>query len=237
VEAIFVAASVEPFQNFEAEMVPVTASREAVNRILKMPRGLDLKRQTESAGSISAGSISAESIPEGIGISSFTYSILPPDYADEILSYRKPANMTETIQVLGNDLRRRGGVFSGDEQAGSFTLDPVQGRYQVSGNTLTMRFRYRGNRLTGSQTRSVGGFSFSFDRPRDLNRAVQAVRNGIEQKGGSFSGNERQGSFRASGIAGQYNVEDKVNVSISEKPFIIPNQIIEREVKNYFTGQ
>jgi hypothetical protein len=142
--------------------------------------------------------------------------------------------MRETIQLLKNDIQRQGGSFSGNEREGSFTLDAVQGTYQAVGDTVTMRIRYRGNRLPAPQTRGVGGFNFSFDRPRDLNRAVQAVRSGIEKKGGNFSGNERQGSFRASGIAGQYSVADKVHVNIAEKPFVIPNQMIEREVKNYF---
>jgi hypothetical protein len=142
--------------------------------------------------------------------------------------------MRETIQLLKNDIQRQGGSFSGDERTGSFVLNTVQGGYQVSGNTVTLRIRYKGNQLPAPQTRGAGGFNFSFDRPRDLNQAVQAVRIGIEKKGGSFSGNERQGSFRASGIAGQYNVADKVTVNIAEKPFVIPNQMIEREVKNFF---
>jgi hypothetical protein len=168
---------------------------------------------------------------------SFTYSVLAPDYADEILSYRKPADMRDTLQMLKNDIQRQGGSFSGDERLGTFTLNTLEGGYQVSGDAVTLRIRYRGNRLSAPQTRGAGGFNFSFDRPRDLNQAVQMVRNGIEKKGGNFTGNERQGSFRASGIAGQYNVADRVHVSIMEKPLVIPNQLIEREVKNYFTGR
>jgi hypothetical protein len=81
------------------------------------------------------------------------------------------------------------------------------------------------------------GFNFSFTRPGNISRAVQTVRSGIEGKGGTFSGNEQQGNFNASGIAGQYRVADMVNVTITEKPFIIPNSLIEREVKNYFGGK
>jgi hypothetical protein len=88
----------------------------------------------------------------------------------------------------------------------------------------------------GTRTRGAG-FSFSFSKPSDVDRAVRTVRSGIEGKGGTFSGNEQQGSFRAGGIAGQYRVADVVNVTITEKPFIIPNSTIEKEVKNYFGGK
>jgi hypothetical protein len=233
VETILVIASAEPFQNLDSEMVPVEVSREAVSRALEGSRGLDLRVRPVAA----ANSGSGGSVPEGTVTANFTYSILAPDYADEVLSYRKPVNMPETHQLLKNDIQRQGGSFSGDEQSGTFTLNAIRGSYAATGDTVTLRLRHTASRLPEPQTRGAGGFNFSFDRPRDLDRAVQAVRSGIERKGGSFSGDGRQGSFRASGIAGQYNVADKVHVNIVEKPLVIPNQMIEREVKNYFTGQ
>jgi hypothetical protein len=220
VETILAVASAEPFQNLEQEMVPVQFSRSAVNTA----RGLGVGVRPGSGGNQSP-TVSA----------SFTYSILSPAYADEVLLYPEPADMGEALQILGDEIRRQGGGFSGDNRAGSFTLDTLQGGYTVSGDTLTLRIRYTGTSLPASRTRS-GGFNFSFERPRNLNRAIQAVRSGIERKGGSFSGDEQQGSFRASGIAGQYRVAGQVSVIILEKPLIIPNRVIEREIKNYFAG-
>jgi hypothetical protein len=162
VETILVIASAEPFQNLESEMVPVEASREAVSRALEGTRGLDMRIRPGAAGNVSGGST-----PAGTVTASFTYSILAPDYADEILSYAKSTDMRGTVQLLKNDIQRQGGVFSGDERSGTFTLDTLEGGYQVSGDTVTMRIRYRGNRLPAPQTRGAGGFNFSFDRPRE----------------------------------------------------------------------
>jgi hypothetical protein len=216
VETILAAASAEPFQNLEREMIPVQFSHSAVNTA----RGLGIGVRPGSGGQ-AAPTVSA----------SFTYSILSPAYADEVLSYPTPAGIEEALRILEDEIRRQGGVFSGDAGTGSFTLDGTRGGYTVSGDTLTLRIRYTGTSLPAPQTRGAG-FNFSFDRPADLGQAIQLVRSGIERKGGSFSGNERQGSFRASGIAGQYRVADQVSVSILEKPLIIPNRMIEREVKN-----
>jgi hypothetical protein len=79
-------------------------------------------------------------------------------------------------------------------------------------------------------------FNFSFEKPENITQTIQMVRNGIEGKGGKFTGNEQRGNFQANGIAGQYRVSEKVNVTITEKPFLIPNSLIEREIKNYFGG-
>jgi hypothetical protein len=49
-----------------------------------------------------------------------------------------------------------------------------------------------------------------------------------------FNGNEQAGSFQASGIAGLYQIADLVNVTIVDKPFIVPNSLIEKEVKKFF---
>jgi len=70
-----------------------------------------------------------------------------------------------------------------------------------------------------------------------MDQAVQAVRSGITAKGGTFEGNEQQGNFKASGITGRYSVADRVSVSISEKPALIPNSLIEKEVRSYFVGR
>jgi len=167
----------------------------------------------------------------------FHYTSLAADYYDETYSYRKPANMTETIQNIRAEVVRHGGTFNGNEQGGAFYYTGVIGNYWVAGNMFTINMRRTGNQLTTQITRGSGtGYRFAIDMPKNMAQAVQAVRAGIEGKGGNFSGNEQQGNFRASGIAGQYNVADRVNITISDKPTLIPNSLIEKEVRSYFNG-
>jgi hypothetical protein len=75
---------------------------------------------------------------------------------------------------------------------------------------------------------------FHFDKPQNISQAIQTVQTLITNKGGIFQGDERRGSFKASGITGKYTVSDRVDVTISEKPFVVPNSLIENEVKNFF---
>jgi len=79
--------------------------------------------------------------------------------------------------------------------------------------------------------------SFSIDLPGNVLQALEAVRKGIERKGGVFYGNEYGGYFRNSGITGNYVVDKNVTFYIFEKPFIIPISLIEREIRDYFSGK
>jgi hypothetical protein len=220
-ETILVFASTRQFPGVEAEFQQVRQAGRETLRVVS--RGARLQ-------DVSGTLLNAET--------RFNITILPPDYADEVFNYRKPADMAAVVQTLRAQVLMQGGTFNGNEREGSFTANGVQSTYRVSGDTVTMILRYQGNQSSASVSRGAGtAFNFSFDKPRNISQAVQSIRAGIENKGGAFSGNEREGNFRASGIAGQYHVAEKVSVTIHEKPFIIPNSMIEREVKNYFTGQ
>jgi hypothetical protein len=219
-ESIWVQASGKPFENLEKEYVEV---RNASVETVQTMRGVRLDM---------------DSAETGIAETSFTITTLEADYFDEAYSYPKPADMAGTLRSMRSEIRKQGGTFKGDEQEGTFTANGTSGTYRVSGSTVTVKLRYTGVRLAASASRSAGAaFTFSIDKPRDIGRAVQTVRRGIEGKGGTFNGDERQGSFRASGISGQYSITDKVGVSINEKPPLIPNALIEKEVKNYFSGK
>jgi hypothetical protein len=173
----------------------------------------------------------------GAGEARYTITILKPH---EEYEYAKPQNMTETYQTIRDDAIKQGGYFEGNTVGGFYIINNVRGSYRVQADTIrfTAYFldtytadSYRGTRTRGSP------FKFSFAKPQNLSQAIQAVRNGIINKGGTFTGDEQQGNFKASGIAGQYSVSDMVNVTISEKPFVVPNSLIEREIKNYFGGR
>ena len=175
----------------------------------------------------------------GAGQARYSITIIPPH---EEYEYTRPENMTEFLQALKDDITGQNGfeTFEGSETSGFYIINNIRGSYRVSGDRPdVIQFAtyfldaytvdsYRGGRTRGSP------FNFSFARPQDIAQAVQTVRGNILEKGGTFTGNEQQGNFSSSGIVGQYRVMDVVNVTISEKPFVIPNSLIVNEVKNYF---
>lgn len=221
-ESIWVMASTVQFPNLESEFIEIrNLSSDTVNNV-RGTRGARLEYNPASGDVLNAETL-------------FSITILEAANSDASYSYRKPANMAETVQAMRSEITGQGGTFSGNEREGTFSTSGTAGSYRVTGDTVTVNLRYTDNQIV-RQTRGMG-FNFSIEKPRNISQAVQSVRSGIENKGGTFSGNEQQGTFQASGITGQYNVGDRVTVSISEKPVLIPNALIEREVKNYFTGK
>jgi hypothetical protein len=224
-ETIWVIASGEPFQNIEAEFVEIQeASRAAINAVRSAAgesRGAILQRKPGSAPAL------------GTTETWFNFTILPATYADAVFQYRRPAGMADAVRAMESEIRQQGGTFTGNEQEGTFSANGIQGGYRVSGNTLTLSIRYLGNQAPLTRG-GASAYNFSFDKPANIRQAVQTVRAGIENKGGAFSGDENTGNFRASGIAGQYTVTDRVNVTIHEKPALIPNSLIAKEIKKFF---
>jgi len=169
----------------------------------------------------------------------YNITIVKPN---EEYEYGKPPNMAETVQTMRNDALQQGGTFDGNETSGLSVVNNVRVSYRVPGNTDTIQFAFynldnsSGGQSLKGQARGVG-FNFSFEKPGNITQTIQMVRSGIEGKGGVFNGNEQQGSFKASGIEGQYIVAELVNVTITDKPVLIPNSIIERKVKDYFEGR
>jgi len=224
-DTIVAVASNRQFVNIEpAGIILGKASRELISNAVSS-RGILVTNAASSQNAPAAETASAR----------FNFTSLPNTYFDEIYSYKKPANMAEAIQSMRAEVISHGGTFNGNEREGTFSVGGITGNYSVTGDQFIVRQRNTGNTFT---QRSRGlGFSFSIDKPRNMSQAVQAVRSGILSKGGTFEGNEQQGNFRASGITGQYNVADRVAVNINEKPALIPNSMIEKEVRNYFAGK
>ena len=229
-EKILVVASTEQFKNIEQDYITpwTTATAETIEKVTA-PTGGDLELDGKPIVSTREGEVS------------YSISILKPH--DEY-EYRKPENMEETVQSIRGDVLRQGGVFDGNDQSGYYILNGIRGSYRIpreKPDTLQFAIYYLDNYSGGSNAgvmpRGSGGYTFSFEKPKDISQAIQAVRSGIEGTGGTFSGNEQEGNFKASGITGQYRVSDLVNVTIIEKPFLIPNSRIEKEVKNYFGGR
>jgi hypothetical protein len=221
-ETIIAVASGSQFENLESEMVTVVqATRGTIDNIT---RGLSVQdgRARNAAAIVNTR---------------FTFTILQPSSANETLTYEKPDDMRAFLQTMRTGIQGRGGQFNGNEREGSFSETGIQGTYRVSGGNIIFTLKEERNRNTQPSTRGVNtnrGYNFSFDHPGDIRQAVNTVKTGIAQKGGSFNGDERAGSFTASGISGEYNIAGKVDVTIIEKPRIIPNSMIENEVKKFF---
>jgi hypothetical protein len=226
-EVILVVASAQKFVNIEQEYAApwVLATVDTVRNAVKGNRGGDLE--------LGAVPITFS----GEGEAKYKITILKPD---EEYSYTRPANMEAYIQDFKNDITKKGGVFhDGNEQSGYYTLDGIRGSYRVPRNApdtiqFTAYYMDKYTRSPGVRTTRGSSYEFKFAKPQNISQAVQTVRSSIMESGGTFAGNEQQGNFRASGITGKYQVADMVNVTISEKPFVVPNSMIENEVKKYF---
>ena len=173
----------------------------------------------------------------GNGEARYAIDIIKPH---EEYDFTRPQNMTEMVQGIKNDAIKQRGVFIGNETSGYYIINNIRGSYLVSSGTpdkiqFTTYYLDTYNNVTnrGKRARS-SPFNFSFTKPQNIRDAIETVRSGIEGKGGTFNGDEQQGNFKASGISGQYKVSNMVNVTIQEKPFVIPNSLIENEIKNFF---
>jgi hypothetical protein len=171
----------------------------------------------------------------------WSYTILQNDKAKETVSYTKPDDITGFLDVIRRDITARGGVFTGDEKSGSFSEKSgrngsLSGSYTVTKNQITFVFEEQETQA-GSTRGLADVFKFSFSKPADVSKALSQVKSEITKSKGNFSGDSSSGSFTAKGIAGNYTVADTVDVAIFQKPRIIPNSLIEKEVKNYFLAK
>ncbi|MCL2211194.1 MAG: DUF4384 domain-containing protein [Treponema sp.] len=226
-ETIIIVASSEQFKNIEQEYIaPWTpATAETVRAAVRGGR----------SGELEAGTRPNTSIREGEAI--YKITILKPH---EEYEYGKPENMGDLINNIRSDALKQGGTFEGNEVSGLYTMNSVRGSYRVSReNPDKIQFAvYNMENFTGGSRAGAinkgAGFNFSFTRPGNMPQAISLVRAGIQEKGGTFNGNEQQGNFKASGITGQYAVAELVNVTITDKPLVIPNSLIEKEIKAFF---
>jgi hypothetical protein len=75
-------------------------------------------------------------------------------------------------------------------------------------------------------------FSFETD---DTKKACRNVKRAFKDRGGYFMGNEREGNYAGGGFEGTYKVRgNKVCLTITKKPFFIPDFLIESRVRKFF---
>jgi hypothetical protein len=123
-------------------------------------------------------------------------------FADDIIEYSfpKPDDMASVIQEMRTIARSFRGTFSGNEYNGSFDGfgSNTKITYSVNGNLIVYTVILNENVNNTIQQKLM--HSFSIDMPRNVSQSLEAVKTGIEAKGGSFYGNEFGGYFRNSGI-------------------------------------
>ncbi len=81
--------------------------------------------------------------------------------------------------------------------------------------------------------------SFAVTVTGDLNRSLKRASTTITNAGGTFVGNVNSGTFSGKTVAGvvkgKYTVSgNKITVTITDKPFVVPNSTIETKVREYF---
>ncbi|GHV23653.1 hypothetical protein FACS189494_11750 [Spirochaetia bacterium] len=223
-ETIYVVASNVALDLPDSELIPIKATADVIANT-PITRGIKVVGKQQTPANVV------------MGATYFTFTILAPSTVGEVFTYRKPENMAEAVQTLRTEIMGQGGQFTGNEREGTFSGNGFQGNYRVDANNVIVTINQQRNGNTASATRGINsnrGYSFSFNKPGNLTQAVNTVKTGIAAKGGSFRGDEREGNFQASGIVGQYQIANRVDVTILDKPGIIPASLIEKEVKKFF---
>jgi hypothetical protein len=223
-DTIIVKAAFRQFPDVDAEMqTPVTdATRETVDRRI---RGLSIQ---------ATGSGNTRREPDAV--TRFTYVVLPAAESRQTLRYARPADPSQFLRDFRATIGEQGGQLNGNATQGSFSGPGFSGTYRTEGGDIVFTLSEERSAATAVRTRGIPkkGYSFTFDRPRDMSAAIRTVRSGIQGKGGSFSGDERAGFFSVSKISGEYTVSNQATVLIIEKPALLPNSLIENEVKKFF---
>ncbi len=78
--------------------------------------------------------------------------------------------------------------------------------------------------------------SFKFNIDSSPAEIINKVKSKIENEGGSFTGDENEGSFTLStpvgAIGGNYSVSDnELKIDITKKPMLLPCSMIESELE------
>ncbi len=70
----------------------------------------------------------------------------------------------------------------------------------------------------------------------DLSSTLKKVEKAIIENGGKFKGDMDKGGFSGK-VKGEYVVlsKDKVEITITKKPFAVPNRKIESAIREFFT--
>ena len=83
--------------------------------------------------------------------------------------------------------------------------------------------------------------SFTVKLTDEISSVLGRVRSEITGNGGRFEGDTEYGSFDGKSVLGSIKGEyrciagNEIEITITDKPFIVPYGMIESEIKQYFT--
>lgn len=81
--------------------------------------------------------------------------------------------------------------------------------------------------------------TFTVEMPKSikLEDGVKLVRDRIKQKGGQYEFDGVDGYFSVMGVDGDFSVHgNSVTITITKKPFVVSNGLVERKVREYFAA-
>ena len=79
-------------------------------------------------------------------------------------------------------------------------------------------------------------FSFSVDKPQNIDATFKRLQKQLTSIGGKLVGNEQKGFISAHGVEGNYIVEaDFIKITVTKKPLsILPNKVVESQIRAIF---
>ena len=83
--------------------------------------------------------------------------------------------------------------------------------------------------------------SFKIKLNEDISSVLKKVESHVTGGGGSFRGDEDKGSFDGDSLLGHIKGEycsisgSEIEITIKNKPFLVPYSVIESEIKKYFS--
>jgi len=79
--------------------------------------------------------------------------------------------------------------------------------------------------------------TFTFPVAGDPAALLDQARVAAAQAGVALEGDEAEGAFEGNGVAGSYRVDgSSVVVTVERKPFIAPWGLVERTLREFFSG-
>jgi hypothetical protein len=91
------------------------------------------------------------------------------------------------------------------------------------------------------EDKSITKHSFIVKLKNEISSILTKVKSIITGRGGRFEGNTECGSFDGKSVLGTIKVkyrsisDNEIEIIIEDKPFIIPSQTIESEIKKYLS--
>ena len=83
-------------------------------------------------------------------------------------------------------------------------------------------------------------YTFTIVPASELSVLLKRAESAVSEAGGAFHGNEESGSFLGSTPLGFIKAEycciqeNKIQITIVEKPFLVPYSVIESKMREYF---